>query len=139
MQVEIELTTRPIDLRRELPRELVGAAGAVVEFQGIVRAEEAGQAVAALEYEAYSPMAERVMRRIAEDAGRRYGCLFMRVTHRIGVVPLGEAAIHVVVAARHRAEALALVTEFMDKLKQDVPIWKVRAVHASEVATPKQQ
>jgi len=139
MRLQIELTTQPIDLRRELPRELADAAGAVVEFQGVVRAEEDGHAVAALEYEAYSPMAERVMRRIAEEVCRRHPCLFVRVTHRIGVVPVGEAAIHVVAAARHRTEAFAMVTEFMNRLKRDVPIWKTRAFGRHELAASKPQ
>jgi molybdopterin molybdotransferase len=50
------------------------------------------------------------------------------VIHRIGVVPVGEAAIYVGIAGRHRAEAFALLGEFMDRLKKDVPIWKLRAI-----------
>jgi molybdopterin synthase catalytic subunit len=38
------------------------------------------------------------------------------------------------VASSHRKEALALVTEFMDRLKQDVPIWKRRALSAGEIS-----
>jgi molybdopterin synthase catalytic subunit len=136
MQVQIQLTTQPIDLRAELPPELAGAAGAVVQFQGLVRAEEAGRDIAALEYEAYAPMAERVMREILDDLGRRHACQYVRVTHRLGVVPVGAAAIQVVAAAQHRAAALALVAEFMDRLKQDVPIWKCRALGRAEVINP---
>jgi len=139
MQMQIELTSRPIDLCRELPRELAGAAGAAVEFQGIVRGKENGGAVAALEYEAYPPMAERVMRQTVTELGRQHPCLFVRVTHRVGVVPVGAAAIHVVAAARHRVEAFAMVTKFMDRLKQDVPIWKVRALGRPEFAASKPQ
>jgi len=41
---------------------------------------------------------------------------------------MGEAAIYVGVTATHRAEAIALLAEFMDQLKQEVPIWKRRAI-----------
>jgi molybdopterin synthase catalytic subunit len=75
-------------------------------------------------------MAEDVMRRIIEELGQSHPCLFVRVTHRVGVVPAGEAAIRVVVAAGHRAEAFAMLAAFMDRLKQDVPIWKRRALPA---------
>lgn len=126
MRVEIILTDQPIDPRCKLPAELAGRAGAVAEFAGLVRDEEGGRRIAALEYEAYAPMAERVMRQIAEELGALYPCLYVRVTHRVGVVPAGEAAIHVIAVAVHRAEAFALVTQFMDRLKQDVPIWKRR-------------
>jgi molybdopterin synthase catalytic subunit len=32
------------------------------------------------------------------------------------------------VTARHRAAAFAVLAGFMDRLKQDVPIWKIRAL-----------
>ena len=132
-KIEIELTARAIDLCRELPAEFAAAAGARVEFAGNVRGEENGRAIAALEYEAYAPMAGREMRRILEDILQRHECLFVRVTHRTGIVPVSEAAVHIVALARHRAAALALVPEFMDRLKQDVPIWKGRALSAAEL------
>jgi len=127
MQLEVILTAQPIDLRRALPAELASRAGAIVEFAGHVRGEEAGQPISALEYEAYSPMAENVMRRIVGELAATQPCLYVRVTHRVGRVPVGEAAIQVVVASAHRAEALAMVTRFMDRLKEDVPIWKRQA------------
>ena len=42
-------------------------------------------------------------------------------------MPAGEPAVYVGVTSLHRAEAIALLDEFMDRLKQDVPIWKRRA------------
>jgi molybdopterin synthase catalytic subunit len=133
MHVDIAITTQPIDLRRKLPAELARRAGAVVEFAGLVRGEEGGQSIAALEYEAYSPMAENVMRQIVGDLAVTHPCLFVRVTHRVGPVPVGEAAIQLVVASAHRAEAFAMVTRFVDRLKEDVPIWKRRALTAAEL------
>jgi molybdopterin synthase catalytic subunit len=132
MQIEIHLTRAPIaETWSPLP---VAGAGAWVEFRGVVRGEEEGQPIAALEYEAYSPMAEREIRRIIADIAQRQPCLQVRVVHRVGVIPVGEAAIAVGVAAKHRAEAFALLAEFMDRLKQDVPIWKRRALTAGDMA-----
>jgi len=117
-------------VQEPLPSKLAGSAGAWVEFVGLVRGDEGQQAITALEYEAYAPMAEREMRRILESLGAARPCLYVRVVHRTGVVPVGEAAIGVGVAAAHRAEAFALLAEFMDRLKKDVPIWKRRALPA---------
>ena len=133
MNVEIKLTVWPINVARALPAGLAGRAGAHAEFTGVVRGEEEGRPIAALEYEVYSPMAEKVMREIVEDLGRRLPCLFVRVTHRVGIVPVGEAAIHILATASHRGPALAMVAEFIDRLKQDVPIWKRRALTAGEL------
>ena len=69
-------------------------------------------------------MAGQQMEKIARELGEQHPCLAVRVRHRIGRVPVGEAAILIEVAARHRAEAFALASAFMDRIKQDVPIWK---------------
>ena len=131
MKIEIKITTGRINVDRNWPAELEGKAGADAEFTGIVRSEEDRRAIAALEYEAYSPMAENVMQGIVEALNRGQPCLWVRVTHRVGVVPVGDAAIHIVAAARHRDAAFAMVAEFMNRLKQDVPIWKCRAIAAN--------
>lgn len=98
--------------------------GAVATFLGVIRAEENGTMIGGLQYEAYQPMAENTMRAILAALGRTHPCLSVYVRHRTGPVRVGEAAIHIEVCARHRAEAFALLAGFMDRLKQDVPIWK---------------
>lgn len=132
MQIEIQITSDAIAENAQAGAR-PGEAGAWAEFRGLVRGEEDGRPIAALEYEAYSPMAEREMRRILGELSARHPCLAATIIHRIGVVPVGEAAIYIGVAAKHRAEALAMVAEFMDRLKQDVPIWKRRALTAAEL------
>ncbi len=132
MHREVHLTHAPILVELPPPPAAAGA-GAWVEFRGVVRGEENGAAIAALEYEAYAPMAEREIHRLLTELARPHPCLAARVIHRLGVIPTGEAAIYVGLAARHRAEAFALLGAFMDRLKQDVPIWKSRAI---PLATP---
>ncbi len=126
MKIEIQLTHLPIVAG--LAAALNGGQGAVVEFSGMVRGEEQGKVISALEYEAYPEMAEYQIRRLLEALASRHGCLAARVVHRLGIVPVGQLAIYLGVAARHRAEGIAFLAEFMDRLKQDVPIWKRRAL-----------
>ncbi len=133
MEIEIQLTNAPISAELPAPTTGVGA-GAWVEFRGVVRGEENGAVITALEYEAYSPMAETEMRRIIAELAGDHPCLFVHVIHRVGIVPVGEAAIYVGIAARHRAEAFGLLNGFMNRLKQDVPIWKRRALTVTELA-----
>jgi molybdopterin molybdotransferase len=123
MEIEIQLTDLPI-AETIFPRMPGGLAGAWVEFRGIVREEEGGQSISALEYEAYPEMAGREIRRILEALAAKHPCLTAKVIHRTGIIPVGDTAIYVGVAAPHRAEAIALLGGFMDRLKQDVPIWK---------------
>ena len=127
MEIEIQLTDRPIAETILSPGQ-TGAVGAWLEFRGVVRGEENGQAISALEYEAYPEMAEREIRRLLQEISARQPCRAAKVIHRTGVIPIGETAIYVGVASPHRGEALALLAEFMDRLKQDVPIWKRRGL-----------
>jgi len=131
MKIEIKITDQPIAVDRERPQSTgaraacaPGDAGAFVEFCGIVRDLENGQKISALDYEAYSPMAENEIRQILESLAEKHPCLSARVIHRIGAIPVGETAIYVGITAKHRAEAFAMLAGFMDRLKQDVPIWK---------------
>lgn len=128
MHLHVEVIDWPISPVPAVPPALAGPTGALAEFRGLVRDDEGGHPIGALEYEAYSPMAERVMERLARKIADRCGILSARIVHRVGIVPVGEAAIHIVVAARHRGPAFVFLAEFMDRLKQDVPIWKIRAL-----------
>ena len=133
MEIHVQLTRERIDLGALEPTALGCDVGSWVEFRGLVRGEEGGRSIAALEYEAYEDMAARTMRRILEALFERHPFHRAVVVHRLGVVPVGEAAIVVSVSSRHRQESLAVLQEFMDRLKQDVPIWKRRALPVEEL------
>jgi molybdopterin synthase catalytic subunit len=99
-------------------------AGAVVTFQGIVRDNNLGKAVHYLEYEAYPPMAERVMARIGGEVEERWPGARVAMAHRIGRLQIGEASVIIAVATPHRADAFAACHYAIDRLKAIVPVWK---------------
>ena len=99
-------------------------AGALVCFEGIVRPLEDGRRIAALDYEAYQPMAGAQLQRLAERVLHRHGLLAVRVEHSRGRVPAGACSFRLRIASRHRPEALRAAEEFIDTMKRDVPIWK---------------
>ena len=103
-------------------------AGALLEFQGIVRGVERGATIGGLLYEIYQPMAERMIRRIVEELNTEHLCDTFHVVHRHGLVPVGEAAIYVRIEASHRLEAIKMLEHFMNRLKAEVPIWKSGSV-----------
>jgi molybdopterin molybdotransferase len=133
MEIEVRLTGGPIAEKISPPAS--GQAGALVEFRGIVRDKEDGKGISALEYEAYPEMAVREIRRLLETLSVRHPCLAAHVVHRVGVVPVGETAIYVGITSAHRAEALALLGEFVDQLKKNVPVWKRRALRPEAIST----
>ena len=110
--------------------------GAVASFEGLVRCEEDGRRIAGLVYEAYQPMAEVQLRRVAESLLEEFPCQAVTVIHRLGMVPVGEAAVQVMAASTHRAEAFGWVVAFMDRLKAEVPIWKTGVVEVAPEPIP---
>ena len=116
---ELLITDQPI-----AATEVTGDVGGVVEFWGIVRDREDGQPIAALEYSAKRDMAEHQFRKLIEETKRRWPLKRVRVAHRLGVIPVGEASLLVRVEAAHRGEAFAAAQFLIDELKQKVPIWK---------------
>lgn len=132
MKTVIELTRELIPSQISPPREICALAGAWVEFRGVVRDREGEAEIAALEYEAYEKMALAVMRGIVAELHAAGPILFFAAIHRIGVVPVGESAIYAGAAAKHRGPAFEALARFMDRLKQDVPIWKVRSLSRAE-------
>jgi molybdopterin synthase catalytic subunit len=120
--VAVDIVDGPLPAAAPAPH--VEHAGALVSFEGIVRPIEDGRRIAALDYEAYQPMAQAQLRRLAEDVLHRHGLLGVRVEHSRGRVPAGACSFRLRIASRHRPEALRATEEFIDRMKRDVPIWK---------------
>lgn len=99
-------------------------AGGVVTFTGTVRDHSRGHAIDHLEYEAYEPMAEKEMRKIAAQVALRWPEARVAIAHRVGRLAIGEAAVMIAASAPHRAEAFEACRFAIDTLKQSVPIWK---------------
>lgn len=125
MEVQVILTAVEIE-EPDLP--LAAGAGSFVEFRGVVRGMENGAPIAALRYEIYPGMAEKVIRDIVNDLAKTSPCLRVIVVHRHGTIPVGETAIYMRVDSAHRGEGFRMLEEFMNRLKKDVPIWKIGSV-----------
>ena len=125
MWISIELTEQPIVRPQAWAVPFNLEIGSLVEFYGIVRETEAETRIASLHYEAYSSMAEKVMREKIALLEKKHPCEAIRIVHRLGTVPKGESAIYVGIQSRHRREGFLFLQEFMDEFKKDVPIWKL--------------
>ncbi len=118
------LVAEPINLNELAGRVRTDASGAVVLFSGTVRNHHEGRRIESLQYEAYGPMAEEEMRRIAREIRARWRLERVAILHRTGRLKVGETSVAVAVAAAHRREALEACSHAIDRLKELVPIWK---------------
>lgn len=98
--------------------------GGVVTFCGVVRNHADGRPVDRLYYESYRPMAERQLVAIVADVEARVPGSRVAVRHRVGMLEVGDTAVVIAAASAHRAEAFDACRLVIERIKQDVPIWK---------------
>lgn len=128
-----ELTTEPIDVgavaRRVVPRR----CGATVTLDGYAREWTRGRRTLHLVYEAYAPMALAEMRRLGEEAHRRFDIAHVGIVHRTGRTEIGETSVVIAVSAPHRRAAFEACEWAIRELKRTVPIWKKEFFEDGEV------
>ena len=125
MKTELTISTEPIDEAALAKRRAMDdGMGAVVFFLGVVRGSEGDDAITAIDYEAFEPMARRQFELLFDELGQRWPVESVRLVHRIGVVPVNEPSLWVEVVAPHRAEAFDACQFLISEMKQKVPIWK---------------
>ena len=120
----IKIVETPIDVPQLIRSVIVPEAGGIDIFLGTTRNNSSGRRVVKLEYEAYIPMAERMMSSIEEEVRARWPVCGFTAVHRIGVVAVSEPSIAIVVSAPHRNEAFEACRYAIDEIKRRVPIWK---------------
>ena len=119
-----DLVSGPIEVAPLLAAAAQPSCGAVNLFLGTTRDHHDGRAVVRLEYEAHEAMAREALAALERAACERFALAHCTVVHRLGVVPVTEASVAVVVASAHRGSAFEASRWIMDELKRTVPIWK---------------
>lgn len=118
------LSEDPLDLAEHQALVSHQAAGAVVSFSGVVRNHDGGRAVTRLEYSAH-PSAAQTLAEVATEIARDCeGVRAIAVSHRIGTLGVGDAALVAAVAADHRKAAFDTCTLLVDTVKARLPVWK---------------
>lgn len=125
MHTHLEITRAPINESALAASRVISVnVGAVITFQGIVRAAEGQQKISAIDYEAFEPMARRQFEHVFSEVSARWPIEAVRLVHRIGPVAVNEASLWVEVTASHRREAFEACQYIIDQMKVRVPIWK---------------
>jgi molybdopterin synthase catalytic subunit len=119
----VAISVQPLDVAAHEAFVVHTGAGAVVVFSGVVRALDGGREVVELEYQGH-PSAEQVLRDIAAEFVADTDVLALAVSHRIGVLGVGDVALVAVVATAHRRAAFEVCAHLVDEVKHRLPIWK---------------
>lgn len=122
--VRAALTDQPIDSAEHEALVSHHAAGAVVVFAGVVRDHDGGRTVTRLDYSSHPSAAQTLADVVAEIAADCPGVRALAVSHRVGTLHIGDAALVAAVAADHRRAAFETCARLVDSVKERLPVWK---------------
>jgi molybdopterin synthase catalytic subunit len=117
------VTEEPLSVAEHEAAVADKAAGAVVSFAGVVRDHDGGRSVTELEYVGH-PTAPELIAEIAAEFAARPQVQAVAVSHRVGLLAIGDVALACAVSAAHRGQAFAACAELVDEVKARLPIWK---------------
>jgi molybdopterin synthase catalytic subunit len=126
----VRLTDDPLDPAEALAFVADPEAGGSVLFVGTVRGE--GGTVTGLDYEAWQDRAVSVMRGIGGEMLERWPVRKAALLHRCGRLEIGEPSVAVCCSAPHRAEAFDAARHGIERIKQDLPVWKKESLASGD-------
>jgi molybdopterin synthase catalytic subunit len=118
---EIRIVAAPLE---PVAQVFSAAAGAVVDFYGVVRGREEAGPISGIGYEAHEEMARHQLELLAGEAINRFPIFELIIHHRIGLVPVAEPSLFLRVSSGHRGTAFEAAQWLIEELKARVPIWK---------------
>ncbi len=128
----VRVTTQPLSVDEALAFVGDPSAGGTCVFVGTVRDRSSAGEVTGLTYEAWDELAVARLRDIAGEMLEGWSLCRAAILHRTGDLDVGEASVVVASSAPHRAEAFDACRHGIERLKEDVPIWKKEGLVTGE-------
>lgn len=124
MPALISLSATPLSLDAHVAAVADPAHGAVATFIGVVRDHDPSVEgeVTHLEYSAH-PDALAIAKTIVTEVEAVHEVV-IALSHRVGLLAVGEVAIVAAAASAHRAEAFEACREAVERVKAELPVWK---------------
>lgn len=123
-ELSVRVTTDPLDPAAAFAAVADEASGGTCVFLGTVRDHSEAGRVTGLTYESWEELAVARLRELGEELFARWPLRRVVLWHRSGELAVGEISVIVACSAAHRAEAFEACRHGIERLKQDVPIWK---------------
>ncbi len=125
----LAITENEIDLDALVDQVTLTTTGAVAVFVGTVRGSTTRgepHETEYLDYEAYQPMAEEKLQRVADEIRARWDCVQgIAIVQRIGRQYPRTRTVVIACSAGHRDTGVFDAARYgIDRLKEIVPVWK---------------
>ena len=121
----IEITRQPISPEVVINRAKSDNSGCVVTYVGLIRNESHGKPVLSVEYQDPEGNAQRRLQEIADQVKAKWPVNNIAITHRIGILQVGDMNLVIAIASAHREEGLAACRHTVDLFKERLPTRKV--------------
>jgi molybdopterin-guanine dinucleotide biosynthesis protein MobB len=99
-------------------------SGGIATFTGIVRRVNGDLETTAIDFEKYEGVADRAIEKICYELREKADIIDVLIHHKTGLIRSGEDIVYIVVAAAHRKELFETLVEALERIKEEVPIWK---------------
>jgi molybdopterin synthase catalytic subunit len=130
--VLVRISAEPLSVDEALGFVGDPAAGGTCVFVGTVRDHSDAGDVTGLHYEAWDDLATQRLGEIAAEMLGGWPLRKVAILHRTGDLGIGEASVVVACSAPHRAVAFEACRHGIERLKEDVPIWKKEGLASGE-------
>lgn len=128
----VRVTADPLSVEEALDAVADPGAGGTCVFVGTVRDRSKAGEVTGLRYEAWEELALARLGRLAEELAERWPVRRVAILHRTGDLAVGETSVVVACSAPHRADAFDACRHGIERLKEDLPVWKKEALATGE-------
>ncbi len=119
-----EVKSEPISIEEVARKVERREAGAITTFIGTVREWTKDKRTLYLEYQAYVPMAAKMLAQVGKEAEEKWPGTKMAISHRIGRLEISDIAVIIAVSSPHRKAAYEANEYAIERIKDIVPIWK---------------
>lgn len=108
------------------------AVGGTCLFVGTVRDSSDAGDVTGIVYEAWAELAKARLGEIAAEMFQRWATVKVAIIHRHGELAVGDVSVVVAASAPHRDQAFEACRHGIERIKEDVPIWKKEMLVSGE-------
>lgn len=131
-QVFVRIVSDPLSVDEALAWVADDGAGGTCLFVGTVRDHSKAGDVTGLRYEAWDELADKRLHEIAAELFDKWALRKVAILHRTGDLIVGEASVVIACSAPHRGDAFEACRQGIERLKEDVPIWKKEALASGD-------
>jgi len=98
--------------------------GSVSRFIGYVRNTNNNKKVKSIKLEVYEKMAIKSLKKISDDAKKKWELIDTLIIHRYGDLEIKDKIVIVATFSIHRKDSMEACEYIMNYLKKDAPFWK---------------